>query len=55
MSCLLARGHIDAQTLDITIPEQNLTKIDVPAFVDNMHSDILPISSLLLNLNEATL
>ena len=43
MSCLLARGHIDAQTLDITIPEQNLTKIDVPAFVDNMSYESLVI------------
>ncbi|MFL3013635.1 MAG: hypothetical protein ACJZ19_03580 [Candidatus Neomarinimicrobiota bacterium] len=45
MSCLLARGHIDDQTLDITIPEQNLTKIDVPAFVDNMSYESLVIDN----------
>ena len=41
MSCLIARGHIDDQTLDITIPEQNLTEINVPAYVDNMSYESL--------------
>ena len=43
MSCLIARGHIDAQTLDITIPEQNLTQINVPTYVDNMSYESLVV------------
>ena len=43
MGCLLARGHIDEQTLAITVPEQNLTIIDVPTFVDNMSYESLVI------------
>ena len=43
MSCLLARGHIDEKTLEITIPEQNLTVIDVPTFVDNMSYESLVV------------
>ena len=43
MSCLLARGHIDEKTLEITVPEQNLTVIDVPTYVDNMSYESLVI------------
>ena len=43
MSCLLARGHIDEKTLEITVPEQNLTVIDVPKYVDNMSYESLVI------------
>ena len=43
MSCFIARGHIDAQTLDITIPEQNLTQISVPTYVDNMSYESLVV------------
>ena len=43
MSCLLARGHIDEKTLEITVPEQNLTVIDVPTFVDNMSYESLVV------------
>jgi hypothetical protein len=43
MSCLLARGHIDKKTLEITVPEQNLTVIDVPTYVDNMSYESLVI------------
>ena len=43
MSCLLARGHIDEKTLEITVPEQNLTFIDVPTYVDNMSYESLVI------------
>ena len=43
MSCLLARGHIDEKTLEITVPEQNLTIIDVPKYVDNMSYESLVI------------
>ena len=43
MSCLLARGHIDEKTLEITVPEQNLTVIDVPIYVDNMSYESLVI------------
>ena len=43
MSCFIARGHIDAQTLDITIPEQNLTQINVPTYVDNMSYESLVV------------
>ena len=48
MSCLIARGHIDAQTLDITIPEQNLTQINVPTYVDNMSYESLVIDKLIM-------
>jgi hypothetical protein len=44
MSCLLARGHIDNRSLEITIPEQTLTTLDVPSYVDNMSFE-----SLILN------
>ena len=44
MSCLLARGHIDEKTLEITVPEQNLTVIDVPTYVDNMSYESLVIN-----------
>ena len=44
MGCLLARGHIDEQTLAITVPEQNLTVINVPTFVDNMSYESLVIN-----------
>ena len=43
MSCLLARGHIDDKTLEITIPEQNLTVLDVPTYIDNMSYESLVI------------
>jgi len=43
MGCLLARGHIDEKTLEITVPEQNLTVIDVPTYVDNMSYESLVI------------
>jgi len=43
MSCFIARGHIDAQTLDITIPKQNLTQISVPTYVDNMSYESLVV------------
>ena len=43
MSCLLARGHINEKTLEITVPEQNLTVIDVPTYVDNMSYESLVI------------
>ena len=43
MSCLLARGHIDEKTLEITVPEQNLTVINVPTFVDNMSYESLVV------------
>jgi hypothetical protein len=43
MSCLLARGHIDEKTLEITVPEQNLTVINVPTYVDNMSYESLVI------------
>jgi len=43
MSCLLARGHIDEKTLEITVPEQNLTVMDVPTYVDNMSYESLVI------------
>ena len=43
MSCLLARGHIDEETLDITVPEQNLTVINVPTYIDNMSYESLVI------------
>ena len=46
MSCLLARGHIDNKSLEITIPEQTLTTLDVPSYVDNMSYE-----SLILNEN----
>ena len=44
MSCLLARGHIDEKTLEITVPEQNLTVINVPTYVDNMSYESLIIN-----------
>ena len=43
MSCLLARGHIDEKTLEITVPEQNLTVINVPTYVNNMSYESLII------------
>ena len=43
MGCLIARGHIDEETLEITIPEQNLIPFEVPRFVDNMSYESLVI------------
>ena len=45
MGCLLARGHIDEETLEITIPEQTLTPLEVPTFVDNMSYESLVIKN----------
>ena len=44
MSCLLARGHIDNRSLEITIPEQTLTTLDVPSYVDNMSFESLVLN-----------
>ena len=44
MSCLLARGHIDERSLEITIPEQTLTTLTVPNYVDNMSFESLIIN-----------
>jgi len=44
MSCLLARGHIDERSLEITIPEQTLTTLTVPSYVDNMSFESLIIN-----------
>ena len=41
MSCMLARGHIDENSLEITIPKQTLIEIKVPTFVDNMSYETL--------------
>ena len=43
MGCMIARGHIDEETLEITIPEQTLIPFDVPRFVDNMSYESLVI------------
>ena len=43
MGCLLARGHINEKTREITIPEQTLTPFEVPTFVDNMSYESLII------------
>ena len=43
MGCVLARGHIDEETLEITIPEQTLIPFEVPTFVDNMSYESLVI------------
>ena len=43
MGCMIARGHIDQETLEITIPEQTLIPFDVPRFVDNMSYESLVI------------
>ena len=45
MGCLLARGHIDEETLEITIPEQTFTPLEVPTFVDNMSYESLVIKN----------
>ncbi|MDC0882173.1 hypothetical protein OAQ12_04425 [Candidatus Marinimicrobia bacterium] len=44
MSCLLARGHIDEKSLEITIPEQTLMTLTVPSYVDNMSFESLIIN-----------
>ena len=44
MGCALARGHIDEETLEITIPEQTLIPFEVPTFVDNMSYESLVIN-----------
>ena len=44
MSCLLARGHIDEKSLEITIPEQTLTTLTVPSYIDNMSFESLIIN-----------
>ena len=43
MGAALARGHIDENTLDVIIPEQNLIELAVPSFVDNMSYESLVI------------
>ena len=43
MSCVLVRGHIDEKSLEITIPEQTLTTLDVPTYVDNLSYETLVI------------
>lgn len=43
MAAVLARGHIDENTMKVTIPEQNLIELAVPSFVDNMSYESLVI------------
>ena len=43
MAAVLARGHIDENTMEVTIPEQNLIELAVPSFVDNMSYESIVI------------
>ena len=45
MSCVLVRGHIDEKSLEITIPEQTLTTLDVPTYIDNLSYETLVIKN----------
>ena len=45
MSCVLVRGHIDEKSLEITIPEQTLTTLDVPMYIDNLSYETLVIKN----------
>ena len=45
MSCIFVRGHIDEKTLEITIPEQTFTTLDVPTYVDNLSYESLVIKN----------
>ena len=45
MGCMIARGHINEETLEITIPEQTLIPFEVPTFVDNMSYESLVIKN----------
>ena len=45
MSCVLVRGHIDEKSLEITIPEQTFTTLDVPTYVDNLSYESLVIKN----------
>ena len=45
MSCVLVRGHIDEKSLEITIPEQTLTTLDVPTYIDNLSYETLVIEN----------
>jgi len=45
MSCIFVRGHIDEKTLEITVPEQTFTTIDVPTYVDNLSYESLVIKN----------
>ena len=45
MSCVFVRGHIDERSLEITIPEQTLTTLDVPTYVDNLSYESLVVKN----------
>ena len=45
MDCIFVRGHIDDKTLEITIPEQTFTTLDVPTYVDNLSYESLIIKN----------
>ena len=45
MSCIFVRGHIDEKTLEITIPEQTFTTLDVPTYVDNLSYESLIVKN----------
>jgi len=45
MSCVFVRGHIDDKSLEITIPEQTLTTLEVPTYVDNLSYESLVVNN----------
>ena len=45
MSAKLVRGHIDAKTMEVTIPEQNFIDLKTPSFIENMSYESILIDN----------